>query len=243
MLEHRGSGIYLWRAESLAPPSLTYDGVLLERFMDKIFVPAPLDRLTPAQISAVNSLREQVLGLTPNWATNEIVKRTVSDFVVRSGADPVLEWGCGYSSLENHTPGISLTLVDIDPAVVDFHRTAGRRCYSTDTDRQNIPKSYYAAVVSVFVWHFAVGAEHLSSMVAALRVQGFVLTNVYRRSDSSKKELAARIRAVGLQLHRHSDRRRLCRNHEYWLMSKSDLPLRLRGLALELLGDELPDPG
>jgi SAM-dependent methyltransferase len=218
-----------------------HEGVVLERFMDKIFVPAPLTHLTPVQIGVVNAIRERVLDLGTHRVVNDKVKRTVAEFLERTRANPVLEWGCGYSSIGAYLPEAHVDYADVDSTVVDLQRAAGRRCYLADVDDSEIPSLHYEAVISVFVWHFAVSVDHLSSMFRVLRHDGFVLANIYRRDHQSKAELAAEVRAAGFAVRRYSDRQRLCRNHEYWLMSKDAGKQSRHALACGLFGDTLPD--
>ncbi|MEV6302531.1 class I SAM-dependent methyltransferase [Actinoplanes sp. NPDC051861] len=165
MLEHHGSGVYLWRADSFPPSALEHDGVVLERFMDRIFVPIPFDELTPVQISTINTIRERVLGSVPNRTVNEQVKRAVAGFLARTSAKSALEWGCGYAPIGQYLPEVAVDYLDIDPAVVSFHRAARRRCYFADNDNSRIPASRYDAIISVFVWHFHVSFGQMRSML------------------------------------------------------------------------------
>jgi hypothetical protein len=67
-------------------------------------------------------------------------------------AQDVLEWGCGYRSIELAIPPtVSFSCVDLDPQVVKWQSARGCRCYHTS---EPLPPAQYDAMVSIFVFHF-----------------------------------------------------------------------------------------
>jgi hypothetical protein len=220
--------VYLWEGPETPPPTLVYGEVLLERFMDRIYVPVPIEALTPEQISLVNALRRTLVLRDEVSGANQMVKRLFAGVIESEGVHDLLEWGCGYTSMEASIPAsVSLSCVDQDPQVVKWQSARGCRCYHTS---QALPRANFDVIVSVFVFQFHIATAHVASMAAALRPAGFVLANVYRRDDASRSALRAEFERQEFAVVSLDDPMGLCTRHEYWAMSQGRSPADLATL-------------
>src|SRR5262245_62314128 len=86
-------------AAARLPRLVDHAGHVFQRFMDFIYVPAPLDRLTRSQIISVNRLREHLVAVAGTLDTNATVKRKLAHALTSLPVRHVLEWGYGYDSL------------------------------------------------------------------------------------------------------------------------------------------------
>lgn len=190
--------------------------------MDGIFVPIPFEDLTVPQISLVNRLRMHRLSVPGGAGVNEAVKRGFARALTLGAPAQVLDWGCGFTSMQEYLPeagDVGLDLLDVDPQVVAYQRRRGRTCWCARTD--DIPPRTYEAIVSVFVWHFPVSAADIDAMAGSLAPGGFILANVYRRGRESRRAFAERFLERGFELVVRRDPFDLCRDHEYWALSLS----------------------
>jgi hypothetical protein len=211
-------GVYLWQSaeSSPAPRRLQIGDLRLERFMDVIMVPSPLETLQVEQIRVVNRLRRAVLSSRVRSATNRVVRRKIAQFVGNEGWRDVIEWGCGYHSLRALLqPFVRLTCVDIDPDVVAWQRSQGQICWNPAVDAVHLSTLKADAIVSVFVFHFRITSMHATMMHGALKADGVLVANVYRRSPASMARLATVFRNAGFVVVRRPDPDGLCVNHEY----------------------------
>ena len=209
--------VYFHRSRVLVGP----DGQPLERFMDSIYVADPLEELDARQIRRVNKLRRRLMRDDAVESVNHRVKRAMAAAVNGSGARDVLEWGCGYSSLRPflHTRG-EFVAVDIDRSLLAVQRAQKVPFVAADDAPQVLALASFDAVASVFVFHFKIPTGHIAAMVAALRPDGYLLANVYRRSLESRKQLAGAFETHGMQVLVAPDPAQCCAHHEFWLIAR-----------------------
>jgi hypothetical protein len=211
--------IFLWEGGGTPPPNLVYGELTLERFMDRIYVPVPIESLSPQQITLVNALRRTLMLRDEVGQASAMVTKVFADVITSEGAQDVLEWGCGYRSIEIAIPPtVSFSCVDLDPQVVKWQSARGCRCYHTS---EPLSPAQYDAIVSIFVFHFHIAPAHVQSMASALRPTGFLLANVYRRGRTSRAALRAEFERAGLTVVSRDDPLGLCARHEYWAMSRT----------------------
>lgn len=220
MIEPQGHGIFLDTSGPASPRVVDVGGIRLERFMDRIYVPAPMDELTVDQVSVVNGLRRELLLRVEVASTNSVVKGAFARAVPEAGE--VLDWGCGYDTIGPLLPaGASVAGVDVDPAVVSWQRARGLDCYLIDRDLPRLRAVRVDVVTAVFVLHFRLTAAHASAMARVLRPGEYVLANVYRRTGRSRQRLLRTLEEGGLRVVRRPDARQLCLRHEFWAGSTS----------------------
>ena len=200
--------------------------------MDVIRLPHRTEDLGPRQIQRVNRLRRPLIddGSSPQHATNRRVKRAMADGLVAAGAHRVLDWGCGYHPLRPFLPGdVEYAAVDIDPEVVAENRQHGIECYDPDDALLQFESRPFRAVVAVFVFHFRLPAAHIDAMT---RLGDFILANVYRRDEESRRGLAGAFAARGLRVTREKDPTQAATGQEFWFVAD---PATTRDLADKVL--------
>jgi Methyltransferase domain len=226
-IQRHEHGIISIPAGDHAPPVLEIDDAPLQRFMDRIYVPAPTELLSTEQVRVVNALRRQDVDTGRIAPANQAVRRRFAALadVVRPRA--VLEWGCGFHPFAADLPkDLRYIAVDIDPSVVAAGCQAGLQVTHPD----DAPSGPFDLAVSIFVFHFDVPSRHLRVLADALAPEGLAVANVYRRSADSRARLARSVESAGLTLRRIADTDRLCRNHEYWIMTIGhDVPPEVLG--------------
>jgi SAM-dependent methyltransferase len=196
--------------------------------MDRIYLPVPTEALAPEQITLVNALRRTLMLRDEVGHANAIVTRMFANVIKSEGARDVLEWGCGYSSIEaDLPPNVSLSCVDLDPQVVKWQSARGIRCHHTS---QPLIRASFDAIVSIFVFHFRIADSHVRSIAGALRPTGFLLANIYRRDDASRATLRTQFERQDLTVISRDDPLGLCARHEFWAMSRTRTPNELADL-------------
>jgi SAM-dependent methyltransferase len=202
------------------------DGKRLSRFMDSIYLDRPCEKLDWKKIQILNGVRRPLLERDVIGAVNMRLRSAFARAVNARHPAHVLEWGCGYHPMRGLIDATGYIGVDIDPSVIDYNR--GRHpaesWYRADADLVRIADESQDAIVSPFVFHFRLSRHHMMTMRRTLKPAGIVLGNVYRRSPSSRRELVASFKRVGLRVHREKDAAGLCTDHEFWCLVRDDHP-------------------
>lgn len=223
-----GSGVYVAGSGAVdnSPRRLVRDGKRLSRFMDSIYLDRPCEKLDIKKIQVLNEARRPLLERDGVGAVNRRVREALAAGVHATGAKQVLEWGCGYHPMRALLDGVEYSGLDVDPRVVSHNREIHGRSnlYVADDELGDIADASQDAIVSAFVFHFRLTRLHIATMRRVLRPGGVVLANVYRRSPTSRRELALQFRRAGFAVHRREDAEALCVDHEIWCMSVADRP-------------------
>lgn len=208
------------------PLVIQTDNGRLERFMDRIYVPGRTEELNRDQVVIVNRLRLELIEEGAIEPSNEEVKRKVGALAEEIGARSVLEWGCGFHPVFPYLgKGVkSYVATDIDATAVEAQRQGGVEALLCD-EAGGLDRHFDLAV-SVFVWHFDIPVDHLRTLRLLLGSDGVLFANVYRRTEESRVRLARAVAEAGLDLSRIDDPRRICRAHEYWVMTPAGAPRR-----------------
>jgi hypothetical protein len=219
-LAYSAEGIYYLRStEHGGPPWIEIAGRRLERLLDSIYVPVPLECLTATQISVVNSLRRELPSVIDEGSANAIVKEKFVALIKDVGARNVLEWGCGYDSIAPWLKDISYTAVDIDSEVVNTQDKQGVRCFHAN-DLLSEDSKDVDVIPAIFVFQFCISRRHAASMAEALGPSGIIVANVYRRNRGSRRRLRKTLRSAGLAVYSRPDPEQLCSMNEYWVATK-----------------------
>src|SRR2546423_7100997 len=241
---HRKHGVYVAAGETrLAKPlRVAPSGEPLKRFIDSIYLDRPCERLSKRQIKIVNEARRPLMGQSDISEINTKVRRAMAAAVNATSPLRVLEWGCGYHSMESLIHDARFSCLDIDPIVVQWQREhskwhAGRgrkTVYLADTELERIESANYDVIISAFVFHFWVSRLHISTMKRALKDDGYILANVYRRGPLSRKKLVAEFERAGFMVEISQDPVPLCASQEFWCLT---LASDDRGRARQILNN------
>ncbi len=239
-----GSGVYVAGsgAGHNSPRRLVRDGKRLSRFMDSIYLDRPCEKLDVKKIQVLNEARRPLLERDGVGAVNTRVREALAAGVRATGAQRVLEWGCGYHPMRALLGGVEYSALDVDPRVVNHNREVygPSRLYVADDDLGDIADASQDAIVSAFVFHFRLTRLHIATMRRVLRPGGVVLANVYRRSPTSRRELVRQFERAGFTVHQRKDAEALCVDHEIWCMSVADRPdPGLPGIVLDRVAASL----
>ncbi len=217
------------------PAAVLFEGHVFRRFMDFIYLPAPADDLTRDQLITVNRLRAHLVEMCLLAPANARVKDRLVNAIRTLGAGSVLEWGCGYRSIESRlSVDVSYTATDVDPDVVRYQTAHGTRCFLADELAREVYMTEHDVVLGVFVFHFDIPDRHIAAMHRLLGPDGLVLANIYRRTKRSRAKLRDAFEAHRFRVLVRPDPDRLCRAHEYWVLHKDTRHSKARALMSAL---------
>jgi SAM-dependent methyltransferase len=205
--------------------------------MDVIYLPVQPDQLTSAQIRVVNEIRLELLKQETFVRANSEVKAALVKALDQLRPRSILEWGCGYHSIQPLLPpGVDYTGVDIDPAVVTSQHRHGANCFLvSDIEHGTVLlPGTFDVVLGVFVFFFNITSKNIAAMANALREDGIILFNVYRKSEQARNELVRMFEGVGLIVERIEDRQAVCKDHEYWCVARPQHREKARGVLARL---------
>lgn len=220
------------------PPSIEYEGELYYRFMDYFYTQTEhLDELTPEGVSNLCRARAKFpLLISPiNVAVRLLFKALAQNICpatlleIGAGRNPVFE--------DDALEGMHYVLSDADREVVTAHSILDTECYTFSEKECDLPikEDYFEMVIAVFVLHFPFHKIQLFELYRRLKHSGVIIANVYRRSPEARLKLTLEMEESGFKILKIQDAKDLCRDHEYWILGKSDAKMASCAIALEQL--------
>ncbi|MDY0834334.1 hypothetical protein [Pseudomonas sp. SED1] len=224
--------------KQVGPEEIVHFEVKYYRFMDYFYTQTKhLDELTPEGVSNLCRARAKYPLLISK--TNVEVRSLFKALAKKIGPATLLEIGAGRNPVfEDEEPAeMHYVLSDADSEVVAFHLESKSECYAFSGETCNLPlkKDYFEMVIAVFVLHFPFHKEQLTELHKRLSSSGVIIANVYRRSDEAREKLTSEIIETGFKIKKIIDSAKLCRDHEYWILGKSDAQLENCAITLEEL--------
>lgn len=223
-LKPLGSGIFERVADfaDVGPKFVLIDHVLLERFMDHLYLPTPVHLISNDQMQVVNEARLRLIGEGRASGAHYRVKELLVRFANSENVQRVLEWGCGVDGLADRLEASEYGATDLDASVLWRQGALGNSCVFPEDLADCWGDRKFDAILASFVFHFNITARDVEIMATSLTSDGFILANLYRRDQKARESLRAQFEAVGLQIDSHADPDHLCRGNSYWLITRSD---------------------
>lgn len=211
--------VYVWRGLGDPPEITDFGGSRFYRFMNKFYVSNPeLDQLSMEEVISLCRARDEYSSSieSPNGRVKEIF-RSVTNALRPS---LVVEIGAGSRPLYENK-NISFNYLILDADLDSLETCEGEKAeFSNVSSRVDVETGSACLVVAVFVFQFRVYARQVEEISRILSDDGVLLVNVYRRTSQSRKALADLLADKGLVLTVLADPENLCRDHEYWAVSK-----------------------
>ncbi|AUA31671.1 class I SAM-dependent methyltransferase [Pseudomonas sp. SGAir0191] len=211
--------------EVKGPFEIEFDGTKYFRFMDYFYIQKEnLDELLPVEVSNLCRARAKYPSLISpvNKEVREIFERLAHKICPTS----LLEIGAGIHPVFSKAApeAMRYVLSDADSEVVKHHVNLKTDCYLFSEKHCQVPleDNNFEMVIAVFVLHFPFHKSQLVEIYKRLKNTGIVIANVYRRSSTSRELLINEMRCAGFKIKRVSDPKKLCAEHEYWILGKQD---------------------
>jgi hypothetical protein len=184
--------------------------------MDKFYLRCEPDLLTAVEVSALCAERAKdpdvVLG------PNEVVRGIFKKYISVLKPTRFLEVGAGnnplFSDVEALEHGVEYSACDADPRYADV--------FSGQSSNLNYPAGFFGMASAVFVLHFRFYPAQAAELFRCLDESGVFIANVYCRTSESRAMLARMFKDCGFCLSIVPDEKKICRDHEYWIMGKNE---------------------
>lgn len=216
--------------EVKGPFEIEFDGAKYFRFMDYFYIQKEnLDELLPEEVSNLCRARAKYPSLISpvNTEVREIFERLAHIICPTS----LLEIGAGTHPvfLKAAPEAMRYVLSDADSEVVKHHVNSKTECYLFSDQHCQVPleENNFEMVIAVFVLHFPFHKSQLDEIHKRLKSTGIVVANVYRRSSISRESLINEMKCAGFKIKRVSDPKKLCAEHEYWILGKQDAQIEI----------------
>lgn len=205
-----------------APVSLDINGVRFFRFMDFLYIPKEeLDELSPVEVENLCRVRAERPHLITN--PNNVVQNIFRCFIRRVGPLRLFEIGAGNCPILESDGPIEYVASDADREIFKFKNADQNTChFSRDEWSLQFADGYFDMMVAVFVFQFRIYPRQISELYRCLASTGIMLANVYRRKMAARQALESELVNAGFKVMKLKDPRGLCRDHEYWLMGRSE---------------------
>lgn len=228
-------GIYR-SSTPLGPLEIDFGGKSYGRFMDVFYLDRPTCELTQKQVLGLcraRALEPRLINLSD---ANRKVRENLTWFVRKQSPKKLLEIGCGdHPIIKKISEGFQIFLADADSNIVRDNVNDGLDCVLFSASQSlPFPDEEIDCILASFVFHFKIYELQVKEIQRCLSLNGLLLGNVYKRSDSSRKNLIELFERYGLEVCRVVDLQHACRDNEYWLIGKSDSIVRNAGNILKL---------
>jgi len=216
----------------ILPHSILLNGKLYFRFCEFIFIPDSTESLSPDQVIIVNQIRAEYFKKHPQFNVNNIVKGVFKSMIEILNPTTVLEFGPGFNPLtQSSDNGNNFYFVDFNPNSIEFLKSLGLNSnFFGKESMLSLPNEYIDVIVSIFVFQFDISQTQVNELYRVLNTNGFLLANVYKRSEESRLDLLDKFSSIGFLHSIVSDKSNLCLNHEYWVLYKTENEERINKL-------------
>jgi len=215
---HEGN-VLVWRSNDQGPEYIVHEGKTYHRFMDIFYVSEiEIDRLSLGEVISLCRARE--LNCDAITGTNEKVKRVFRSAIAQ--LSPGVLWEIGAGARPLFLGNEQFVYLKSDADLESMSGQDGRKfCFSETESRVGVESGSVDVAVAVFVLQFTFYSEQIDEIIRCLSPGGIFLANVYRRTPTSRNRLKSQFLEKGLVLEVISDPKKLCRDHEYWVISKN----------------------
>lgn len=216
-------GVWLSRLIADLPHNILIEGKQCELFLDHFYLDRPLDKLSTEQVIEICRLREEISECRAKGSPNSIVRNVFSEMIRLTQPKSVLEIGPGMFPLfSSNTKEFDYMLGELDYRVVESNKTAGYNIHHFDIDSSlSIPDGYIDIIFGIFVFQFNISDKQIKELERVLNINGGLMINVYHRNDNERDSLIRKLELYGLLVQIVEDPIKLCRQHQYWMVSKS----------------------
>ena len=218
MFEER---IPVWLGEGDPPKVKEFFGAPHYRFMNKFYVSnTELDRLSMDEVISLCRARDKYSASigSPNDKVKAVFRSVTEGLSPRT----VVEIGAGSRPLyDGKATSFMYLLLDAD--FESLSECGGEKAeFSGDSSSVDAADGSIDLILAVFVFQFEVYESQVKEVSRILSKEGVLLANVYRRTQKSRLQLIDVFRRNGLTVRVEADPQNLCRDHEYWIVSKCE---------------------
>lgn len=199
------------------------DGKPLYRFMDSLYIREQnLHLLSPEDVTNLCRARSNNIDLI--GGANYRVKEIFRKYLEIASPSIIFEIGAGTLPLMTAAPvGMTYILSDADPKAANEVSDGENFCVFSKSDyKLSYEDNYFDLVVAVFVFQFKVYEQQIKELYRCIGESGIILANVYRRPQGSRADLTKEFKSVGFFVSILDDPEKLCKEHEYWIIGKSE---------------------
>lgn len=205
------------------PDETTHNGKKYYRFMDFFYTYTPfLDELEAVDVSHLCRARAKFPNLISQ--TNTDVRELFRRVAVELAPKTFLEIGAGFHPIFNKSKQdcAGYVISDADPEVIEKFSHLNYICqvFSSESCELEFGDGHFELVMAVFVLHFPFYENQLAELYRAMSPSGAMIANVYRRTVEAKNRLSVDMEAAGFKVHKVIDQKKLCKDHEYWVIGK-----------------------
>lgn len=205
--------------EGGAPAIKEWAGVPYYRFMNKFYVSnRELDRLSMNEVICLCRARDKYSSSigAPNGRVKEIFRAVTMNLSPRV----VVEIGAGSRPLFR-AEDAAFEYVVLDADLDALAACDGSKAeFSNEIFKIDALDGSTDLILAVFVFQFEVYRSQIEEVARILSDDGALVVNIYRRSQESRRGLEALLQENGLIVKAMEDPEGLCRDHEYWIVSK-----------------------
>lgn len=198
------------------------------RFLNILWLPAPLAELSPAQITVINRFREARLQSDGQFVAAGRAREAFLCVLEALESASILEVGCGKFPLQP-VPGVERYIaIEIDEEAVAWCREAGHDV-RTVADAVAAPIPTVDAVIAAYVFHFRVSDELVVLMERAAQDDAVLVFNLIAdNAEHVLKLLETMLRVWPLA---NIVKTRGMPRREYWIVMAASAGARRASLA------------
>ncbi len=212
----------IFRGDSPIPESITLDGTIYKRFLNCFFLSDPLHSLSDDQIATICRVREEQGASKGLGEANVRVRSHFSRLLKEYRPEVLFEIGPGsFPLFPASTRLFNYYLGDLDNKVVSKNLAKGYQIvHFNATTSLSFKNKSVDMIIGIFVLHFSFPDSQIQEIARIIKDGGVFLANVYHREPNARTQLEKGFRQEGFSVTAIKDPEKICRNHEYWIISK-----------------------
>lgn len=193
-----------------------------QRFLDVLWLPAPLAELSREQISVINRFREVTIANDAQFANAKRARQAYIAALKAISASSVLEIGCGKFPISIDIALSNYVGIDIDSEAIEWCNSNGINTKTLDEFRtNNTAETRFDAIIACYVFHFAISDELIDEIKRVSESGAIMIFNII--ADEVRPVLSIITRMLNVYTQIEIVKSSSMPRREYWVvMSNMD---------------------
>jgi SAM-dependent methyltransferase len=175
--------------ESKNPAIYFREKKIYYRFMDTLYIPKPVYKLSTDFVIELNNIRDKYCNKVVDIPYNELIYKQTTHSVAKLLNVPsqILDFGCGKGSAFSWIDSVfpvakvyGFDIRDIKPSKNYFKTNTG-----SINQRFPYPDNFFSVVFAFFVFHFFISDTQIEELRRIIKGDGFLAFNLINSSDFS----------------------------------------------------------
>ncbi len=203
-----------------------------QRFLDVLWLPAPLAELSAGQISVISRFREATIGNDAQFASAKRARQAYIATLKAISASSVLEIGCGKFPISIDISLSNYAGIEIDIEAIEWCNSNGINTKTlSDFRNRNAVETRFDAIIACYVFHFAISDELIAEIKRVSESGAIMIFNII--ADEVRPVLSIITRMLNVYTQIEIVKSISMPRREYWVVMSNVDTIQAAKLARE----------